>query len=122
VSSRIAHLKAQRQLLSAKGFANYLLDYYGPLIHRHLQGRGNLPQEELEYTVEKVALLKDSRLQQDIATLIGWGDEERAELETFCAIALEVFRHTPPSRLREAARIVEIRSLMVGADRVAPKE
>lgn len=119
---QLTRMKQQRLAMSAKGFADYLVDYYGPIIKRHLQERANLSREELEYTVEKVALLKDSRLQQNIATLIGWGDEERAEVETFCAVALEVFRRSPPSRLREAAQLVEIRSLMDGVDHVAPKE
>jgi hypothetical protein len=104
--------------MSAKPFADFLVDHYGPIIREHLQGRANLSQEELEYTVQKVAAMKDQRLAQNIATLIGWGDEERADLETFCAIALELLRHSPPSRIREAARAVEIRALSQGADRV----
>jgi len=44
--------------------------------------------------------------------LIGWGDDERAELETFCAIALEVMKQASPSKLREAALRVELRFLM----------
>lgn len=112
-------LRQRRQAMTSKGFADYLVDHYGPLVRAHLQGRGNLSRAELEYTVEKVAAMKDERLAANIATLIGWGDEERAELETFCAIALEVIRHTPPSRLRSAAEMVELRSLSAAADRSA---
>jgi len=35
--------------------------------------------------------------------------EERAELETLCAIAVELIKSASPSKLREAGRIVEIR-------------
>lgn len=112
VNKQMANLRHQRQAMPSQGFATYLVEHYGAVIKQHLQDRANLTQEELEYTVEKVAALKDERLQQNIATLIGWGDDERAEVETFCAIALEVMRNTPPSRLRECARLVELRFLM----------
>lgn len=74
--------------------------------------RGNLTREDLEYMVQAVAKLKDERLKACVAELIGWGDEERAELETFTAIALEVMKRTNVSKLRECARIVELRFLM----------
>lgn len=105
-------MRQQRETMKSHDFASWLVDHYGAVIKQHLQERANLTQQELEYTVEKVAALKDERLQQNIATLIGWGDDERAEVETFCAIALEVMRNTPPSRLRECARLVELRFLM----------
>lgn len=98
----------------AKDFANWLVTHYGSVIKDTLQGRGNLSQEDLEYLVTKAEALKDERMKSCIAQLLGWGDDERAELETFCAIALEVMRVTPPSRLRDAARKVEIRYLMRG--------
>jgi hypothetical protein len=75
------------------------------LLHR----RATLSREDLEYTAKTVAKLKDTSC---VAELIGWGDDERAEIETFTAIAIEVMRHTTVSRLREAARIVELRGLM----------
>ena len=71
--------------------------------------RAALPREDLEYVVERVAKLKDTRLQECVGTLIGWGDEERAELETFVAIAIEVMKRTNVSKLRECARIVELK-------------
>ena len=71
--------------------------------------RAALPREDLEYVVERIAKLKDTRLQECIGTLIGWGDEERAEVETFVAIALEVMKRTNVSKLRECARIVELK-------------
>lgn len=110
--------REKRDALTAKGFADYLVDVVGPSIADALQGRANLSEDDLEYTVGKVAAMKDQRLAQNIATLIGWGDNERAELETFCAVALEVMRHTPPSRMREAARLVELRALGQGARRI----
>lgn len=77
-----------------------------------LQRRASIPREDLEYLVEHVAKLKDARLQYAVAGLIGWGDEERAEIETFVAIAIEVMKRTNVSKLRDAAQIVELRYLM----------
>lgn len=88
-----------------------LVDFWTTRARELLQERNNLSREDLEYVVEKTASLKDKRLQECIATLIGWGDEDRAELETFVAISLEVLAHSRPSVVREAARRVEIKSL-----------
>ena len=79
-----------------------------------IQQRAALPREDLEYVVETVAKLKDERLKACVAELIGWGDDERAEFETFVAVALEVMKKTNPSKLRECARVVELRYLMKG--------
>lgn len=76
-----------------------------------LQERNNLSRDDLEYVAEKVAGMRDERLKQSVATLIGWGDEDRAELETFAAISLEIMKTCAPSVIREAARKVEIRYL-----------
>jgi hypothetical protein len=76
-----------------------------------IQNRAALNRDDLEYVVERVAKLKDERLQQCFAELIGWGDDERAELETFIAVAIEVMKRTNVSKLRECARIVELRFL-----------
>jgi hypothetical protein len=81
-------------------------------MHALLRERATLPREDLEYVVETIAKLKDKRLQACVAELIGWGDEERAEIETFVAIAIEVMKTTNVSKLREAARVVELRYLM----------
>lgn len=78
-------------------------------MHALLRQRAAVPREDLEYLVERVARLKDPRLQQCVAELIGWGDDERAEIETFVAIAIEVMKGTTVSRLRAAARTVELR-------------
>lgn len=77
-----------------------------------LHQRASVPREELEYLVERVAKLKDERLQAAIAGLIGWGDDERAEIETFVAIAIEVMKRTNVSKIREAAQVVELRYLV----------
>ena len=76
-----------------------------------LQQRNALSRSDLEYVVETIAKLKDERLKACIAELIGWGDDERAEVETFVAIAIEVMKRTNVSKLRECARIVELRFL-----------
>ena len=67
------------------------------------------PREDLEYLVERVEKLKDERLKQIVAELIGWGDDERAELETFVAIAIEVLKHTNVSKIRACTAVVEAR-------------
>ena len=77
-----------------------------------LRQRAAIPRAELEYLVERVERLRDPRLQAAVVGLIGWGDEERAEIETFVAISIEVMRRSTVSRIREAARIVELRYLM----------
>lgn len=74
--------------------------------------RATLTQDDLEYVVEAVAKLKDEKLKGCIANLIGWGDEERAEVETFVAIALEVLKKTNVSKIQEAARVVHLKVLM----------
>jgi hypothetical protein len=74
-----------------------------------LYDRANLTHEELEELALKLDKMKDDRLKELVATLLGWGSEERAELQTFCTIALEVMKDSPPSRLRDAARKVELR-------------
>ena len=67
--------------------------------------------------MEKAAQMKDARLQACIATLIGWGDDDRAQLETFCAIALEVMGMCSPSKLREATLRIELKYYMREAER-----
>ena len=77
-----------------------------------IQQRASLPREDLEYVVEAVAKLKDERLKGCVAELIGWGDEERAELETFIAVAIEIMKTTNPSKLRSATQTVALRTFM----------
>lgn len=77
-----------------------------------LQERSSLQRDDLEYLAEVSSKLKDERLKACIATLIGWGDDERAEMETFCAIALELMGMSSPSKLREATLRVELRFYM----------
>ena len=65
-----------------------------------------------------------SALKEQIETAIHWADrckeilgkdviepDERIELETLCAIAIELIKSASPSKLREASRIVELRNL-----------
>ena len=77
-----------------------------------IQQRASLPREDLEYVVEAVAKLKDERLKACVAELIGWGDDERAELETFVAVAIEIMKSTNPSKVRNAMQTVALRSYM----------
>lgn len=77
-----------------------------------LQQRKSLPRADLEYVAQAVDRLRDERLKACVAELIGWGDDERAEIETFVAIAIEVMKRTNVSKLREAARVVELRYLL----------
>ena len=80
-----------------------------------VQMRANVPREDLEYLVERIDKLKDERLKSCVASLIGWGDDERAELETFIAVAIEIMKKTNPSKLRDATRVVHLRSLLKDA-------
>ena len=93
--------------LSAPEFKEGVIMFWTERCRSLLQERNNLTREDLEYTAQTVAKLKSC-----VAELIGWGDDERAELETFCAIALEVMKQATPSKLREAALRVELRVLM----------
>lgn len=77
-----------------------------------IQQRAALSRDDLEYVVGAVAKLKDERLKACIAELIGWGDDERAELETFVAVAIEVMKTTNPSKVRSATQTVALRSFM----------
>lgn len=94
---------------------SYLPDEMAKRMTELVQMRANIPHEDLEYLVERVDKLKDERLKACVAALIGWGDDERAELETFVAVALEVLKKTNPSKLRDATRVVELRYLMKDA-------
>ena len=95
--------------MSVKDFQEALVTFWTQRCRELLQERGTLTRDDLEYVVQAAAKLRDQRLQQCIAGLIGWGDDERAEFETFCAIALELMKLSSPSRLREAALRVELR-------------
>lgn len=77
-----------------------------------LQERSALSRDDLEYIMSAVSKLKDERLKQCVADLVGWGDDERSEIETFVAIAIEVMKRTTVSKLRECSRIVEMRYLV----------
>ena len=94
---------------------NYLPDMMAARMTELVQMRANIPREDLEYLVERVDKLKDERLKSCVAALIGWGDDERAELETFIAVALEIMKKTNPSKVREAARLVNLRYLLKDA-------
>lgn len=74
-----------------------------------LQMKGHLTEENLAYVMDKVANMRDERLKACIMELIGWGDEERAELESMVAILLEVASLATPSKFEQAAERVEIR-------------
>ena len=39
-------------------------------------------------------------------------DSDKEEIQTLCAIAIELIKSSSPSKLRESARIVEIRYLI----------
>lgn len=98
--------------LNTREFQEAVVTYWTQRCREVLQERNNLQRPDLEYLVQTAAKLKDERMKECIAELVGWGDDERAELETFCAIALEVMKISSPARLREAALRVELRSLM----------
>jgi hypothetical protein len=86
--------------------------HYARVVSEILRERGSIPREELEYVVETVSKLKDERLKAGVAGLVGWGDDDRAELETFFAVAIEVLKTTNLSKIRAAVQTVELRFLM----------
>lgn len=102
--------------LSSREFQEAVVMHWTQRCREILQERQSLSRDDLEYTVQTISKLKDERLKACVAELIGWGDDERAELETFCAIALEAFKLSSPARLREAAMRVEMRYLLKGTN------
>lgn len=85
---------------------------YADTVHRMLRERAALPREELEYVVGAVSKLKDERLKAGVAGLIGWSDDDRAELETLFAVAIEVLKTTNLTKIRRAVQTVELRYYM----------
>lgn len=91
--------------------ANYVAGFSRD-IHRLLRERGAIPRDELEYLALAVDKLKDERLKSAIAGLIGWSDDDRDEIETFFAVAIEVMKDTNLTKIRKAVQTVEIRYLI----------
>lgn len=98
--------------VGSREYFDALLAFYTNRSTAITRGRGNLSREDLEYVVEAASKLKDKRLQECIAELIGWGDDERSELETLLAIGFEAMKLCSPSRLREAAMRVSLKYYM----------
>lgn len=98
--------------VGSREYFDALLVYYTNRSTAIMRGRGNLTREDLEYVVQAAAKLKDKRLQECIAELIAWGDDERSELETLLAIGFEAMKLCSPSRLREAAMRVSLKYYM----------
>jgi hypothetical protein len=98
--------------VGSREYFESLLIYYTNRSTAIVRGRGNLSREDLEYVAEAASKLKDKRLQECIAELIGWGDDERSELETLLAIGFEAMKLCSPSRLREAAMRVSLKYYM----------
>lgn len=110
------------QQLNSREFQLAVVTYWTQRCQELLHERGTIPRDDLEYIAEQASKFKNERLKQCIAGLIGWGDDDRAELETFCAIALEVMKEASPSRLREAALRVELRYLLNDPQKGADNE
>jgi hypothetical protein len=98
--------------VGSREYFESLLVYYTNRSTAIMRGRGNLSREDLEYVAQAAEKLKDKRLQECIAELIGWGDDERSELETLLAIGFEAMKLCSPSRLREAAMRVSLKYYM----------
>lgn len=95
--------------VGSREYFDALIKHYAGRATWLMQCRGNLNRDDLEYLMESAAKLKDERLKQCIAELVGWGDEERAELETLLALGFEAMKLCSPSRLREAATRVSLK-------------
>lgn len=98
--------------VGSREYFESLLVYYTNRSTAVMRGRGNLSREDLEYVAQAAEKLKDKRLQECIAELVGWGDDERSELETLLAIGFEAMKLCSPSRLREAAMRVSLKYYM----------
>lgn len=98
--------------LTSREFHLAVVMYWTERCRDLVQRRDNVSREDLEYFASRASKMKDERLAQIAAALIGWGDDEHAELEVFCAIALQVMQDTSPSRLREAALKVNLRQIL----------
>lgn len=90
------------------GLANYLSARCTELL-RH---KGDLTDDEKAYLFDKLETMKDEKLKSIITGLVGWGDDERAELETTISVLLQVMRTATPKQIRSAAMTVEYQSLM----------
>ena len=104
--------KSKTVQIGSHEYFNALLTYYTNRSTAIMRGRGNLSRDDLEYLVETASKLKDKRMQECVAEMIGWGDDERSELETLLAIGFEAMKLCSPSRLREAAMRVSLKYYM----------
>jgi len=103
-------MKKQKQpVIGTKEYHDQLVKHYAGRATWLVQCKGNLSQDDLEYLMMAASKLKDERLKSCIAELVGWGDEERAELETLLALGFEAMKLCSPSRMREAAMRVSLK-------------
>lgn len=70
--------------------------------------RNNLTDAELQDLMQRVDKLRDDTLKGYIATLVGWGDLERAELAFFIQLAQRCMAEMRPSKLRQIVETIEI--------------
>lgn len=104
--------KPKKIRVGTKEYFDALIKHYSVRATWLVQCKGNLERDDLEYLIEVGSKLKDQRLKDCIVGLVGWGDEERAELETLLALGFEAMRLCSPSRLREAATRVGLKYYM----------
>lgn len=104
--------KPKETRVGTKEYFDALIKHYSVRAMWLVQCKGNLERDDLEYLIEVGSKLKDQRLKDCIVGLVGWGDEERAELETLLALGFEAMRLCSPSRLREAATRVGLKYYM----------
>jgi hypothetical protein len=98
--------------VGTKEYFDALIKHYSVRATWLVQCKGNLERDDLEYLIEVGSKLKDQRLKDCIVGLVGWGDDERAELETLLALGFEAMKLCSPSRLREAATRVGLKYYM----------
>lgn len=108
--------------VGSREYFDALIKHYAGRATWLVQCKGNLQRDDLEYLMVTASKLKDERLKQCIAELVGWGDEERAELETLLALGFEAMKLCSPSRLREAAMRVSLKYHMKELMNVQPPE
>lgn len=104
--------KPKEVRVGTKEYFDALIKHYSVRATWLVHCKGNLERDDLEYLIEVGSKLKDQRLKDCIVGLVGWGDDERAELETLLALGFEAMRLCSPSRLREAATRVGLKYYM----------
>lgn len=73
-----------------------------------LMVRACVSDDDLVYLIDKTNKLNDEKLKDIIGNLIGWGSDEREEIQSICAIMLRVVEKSTAAKVRECWLIQQI--------------